>query len=113
MLVCFFQTLPKNARKTITFDNGGEFARHKDLTCKLGIGTFFCDPYASWQKGGVENTNGRLRRDLPRKFDVKSMRKEDFDESIENYNLTPRKSLGWFTPAEVFHKNLRRVALQT
>jgi IS30 family transposase len=68
---------------------------------------------ASWQKGGVENTNGRLRRDLPRKANIKEMKKEDFDETIENYNLTPRKNLKWFSPAEAFQKNLQGVALQT
>lgn len=113
IMVDVFKDLPKNARKTITFDNGGEFARHTQLNEKLGMLTFFCDPYASWQKGGVENTNGRLRRDLPRKTNVKSMKKEDFDESIENYNRMPPKSLGWFTPAEVVYKNLHRVALQS
>jgi len=72
---------------------------------------FFCEPYASWQKGGIENTNGRLRRDLPRKFDVKKMEKEDFQETIDNYNRTPRKKLGWRTPLEAFNINLQRVAL--
>ena len=105
--------LPKKARKTVTFDNGGEFARHKMVNEALGIQTFFCDPYASWQKGGVENTNGRLRRDLPRKTDVRNMKQEDFDEVIENYNTTPRKALGWLSPLEAFNKNLHRVALQT
>jgi transposase, IS30 family len=104
--------LPKKARKTLTLDNGGEFAHHTILQQEIGLKTFFCDPYASWQKGGVENTNGRLRRDLPRKTDVKKMKQEDFDEVIENYNTTPRKSLGWLTPLQAFNQNLRRVALR-
>lgn len=79
----------------------------------MGLQSYFCDPYASWQKGGVENTNGRLRRDLPRSTNIKDMHQEDFDETIDNYNSTPRKSLKWFTPLEVFNKNLIRVALQT
>jgi len=74
--------------------------------------TIPCDPYASWQKGGVENTNGRLRRDMPRKTDIRRMTREDFDENILNYNTTPRKSLGWLTPQEAFNNNLRRVALR-
>ena len=44
--------------------------------------SFFCDPYASWQKGGIENTNGRLRRDMPRKTNINQLSKEDFDENI-------------------------------
>ena len=58
--------LPPAWRQTVTFDNGTEFARHYDLHA-LGIATFFCDPYAPWQKGGIENAIGRLRRTLPRK----------------------------------------------
>lgn len=101
------------ARKTITYDNGGEFAKHMMVAKALGIQSYFCDPYASWQKGGVENTNGRLRRDLPRSTNIKEMNQEDFDENIDNYNSTPRKSLNWLTPLEEFNRNLYRVALQT
>ena len=79
----------------------------------LKMQSYFCDPYASWQKGGVENTNGRLRRDLPRNTNLKEMSREDFDENIDNYNSTPRKSLGWLTPLEEFNRNLSRVALQS
>ncbi len=50
---------------------------------------------------------------MPRKTNIKQMSQEDFDENILNYNTTPRKSLGWLTPLEVFKKNLARVALQT
>lgn len=112
-MVSCLESIPREARKSLTLDNGGEFAAHKKLFEKLGIPSFFCDPYASWQKGGVENTNGRLRRDLPRKTDIHKMAREDFDETILNYNTTPRKSLGWMTPLEAFNKNLHRVALQT
>ena len=111
-LVSYMKTIPPEARKTMTFDNGGEFAAHGKLLQELGIPSFFCDPYASWQKGGVENTNGRLRRDMPRKTDIRKMTREDFDENILNYNTTPRKSLGWLTPQEAFNNNLRRVALR-
>lgn len=103
--------IPPQARKTITFDNGGEFAGHYHLVKELGVKTFFCDPYASWQKGGVENTNGRLRRDIPRKTNLHELTKEDFEETIQNYNLTPRKKLKWKNPQEAFRENLYRVAL--
>lgn len=112
-IVKLMEAIPTEARITMTFDNGGEFARHKQACQALKMDSYFCDPYASWQKGGVENSNGRLRRDLPRKTNVKKMRKEDFDETLENYNSTPRKNLGWMTPVEAFNKNLQTVALQT
>lgn len=106
--------LPETARRSITYDNGTEFTLHSKLKNTLnGIQTYFCDPYSPWQKGRVENSNGRLRRDFPRKINLKNMSQEEFDESIENYNLTPRKGLKWFTPDEVFQKNINRVALQT
>ena len=108
-VLALLENIPSKAKKSITFDNGTEFANHY----QIGIPTYFCDPYASWQKGGVENSNGRLRRDLPRYVDVKKMRKDDFDETLENYNSTPRKKLGWLTPYQVFHKNLQFVALRT
>jgi IS30 family transposase len=59
--------LPSTARRTITFDNGGEFARHEVVTDHIGLRAFFCDPHSPWQRGSIENTNGRLRRDLPRR----------------------------------------------
>lgn len=112
-LITLMKPLPRKARKTVTFDNGGEFAGHHQWQEALELPSFFCDPYASWQKGGVENTNGRLRRDMPRSTDIRKLSQEDFDENILNYNTTPRKSLGWLTPLEAFKKNLYRVALQT
>ena len=105
--------IPQKARKSLTLDNGGEFTRHQLWGKALDIKTFFCDPYASWQKGGVENTNGRLRRDLPRKTNIHTYNKEDFNETIDNYNLTPRKKLNWITPNEAFLKKCQRFALQT
>lgn len=112
-MLALLTKIPPKARKTITFDNGGEFAKHMMVVNALKMQSYFCDPYASWQKGGVENTNGRLRRDLPRNTNVKEMSCEDFNENIDNYNSTPRKSLGWLTPLEEFNRNLSRVALQT
>lgn len=106
--------LPAQARQSITYDNGTEFAFHAKVKESLkGIQTYFCDPYSPWQKGRVENSNGRLRKDFPRKLDLQKLTDDDFNESIENYNLTPRKGLKWFTPDEVFQKNINRVALQT
>jgi len=110
-IIALMKDLPPKARKTITLDNGGEFAHHQAVFEALGIQSFFCDPYASWQKGGIENTNGRLRRDLPRRTNIKNMSKEDFDENIDNYNTTPRQTLRWLTPLEALNKNLTRVAL--
>jgi IS30 family transposase len=112
-LIGLMEELPGQSRKSLTLDNGGEFTDHHQWLNKLGLPSYFCDAYASWQKGGIENTNGRLRRDMPRRTNIQKLNKEDFDENILNYNTTPRKSLGWMTPQEVFYKNLANVALQT
>lgn len=98
--------LPARLRRTITFDNGTEFARHSVLRDRLGIQTYFCDPYAPWQKGGVENAIGRLRRRLPRKTDLATLSARQLQHLASLYNHTPRKCLDFRTPAEVFLSNL-------
>jgi IS30 family transposase len=98
--------LPARARRTITYDNGGEFARHEDVTEKIGLRAYFCDPHSPWQRGGIENANGRLRRDLPRKTSLNGYTHADIDDVIWNLNATPRKCLGYQTPIEAFAANL-------
>ncbi len=85
----------KTFAKDITFDNGTEFAQHHVLRKSLGIKTYFCDPYKPWQKGGVENAIGRLRRRLPRKTDLASVSSKQLQQLAALYNHTPRKCLGW------------------
>jgi IS30 family transposase len=97
--------LPTEMRKTLTFDNGTEFARHYELN-QSGIATYFCDPHAPWQKGGIENAIGRMRRMLPRKTDLATIDDSAFLTIIASYNDTPRKCLDWITPAEAFSAQL-------
>jgi transposase, IS30 family len=97
--------LPMALRQTVTFDNGTEFARHYELNA-LGIQTFFCDAHAPWQKGGIENAIGRMRRFLPRKTDLATLDDAHFLALIATYNATPRKCLDWMTPAEAFSIHL-------
>lgn len=100
-LVNLFASLPQPLRQTVTFDNGTEFARHRALH-RLAIETFFCDPYAPWQKGGIENAIGRMRRFMPRKTDLATLSTRRFRNLIAAYNNTPRKCLDFRTPAESF-----------
>ena len=104
-MASILEPLPSQWRQSITFDNGTEFARHHQLHA-LGIETFFCDTHSPWQKGGVENAIGRLRRGLPRKTDLASLSDERFTELVRSYNNTPRKCLGYQTPAETFWNRL-------
>ena len=68
--------------------------------------TWFCDAYASWQKGGVENANGRLRRWLPRQTDIDKVSDEEIQNIVMTANLTPRKCLGFKTPFQAILKEL-------
>src|SRR5262249_49012108 len=103
--VRLFARMPPELRKTVTFDNGTEFARHQALH-PLAIKTFFCDPYAPWQKGGIENAIGRLRRFIPRKTDLAILPGKRFRALLGVYNNTPRKCLDFSTPAETFSQLL-------
>lgn len=94
--------LPPALRRSLTFDNGTEFAEHH----RLGLPTFFCDPHAPWQKGGVENAIGRFRRWLPRRADLDQLSPDDILCAAKAYNHTPRKRLDYLTPAEVFSRLL-------
>ncbi len=95
-------SVPQDMIKTITFDNGGEGAKHKALTDDYNIQTFFADAYASWQKGTVEQTNGIIRKYLPRGTDLRTISNQQIYAIQEKLNNTPRKVLGYLTPNEVF-----------
>lgn len=99
------EPLPQTLRQTVTFDNGTEFARHYELG-SIGTSTFFCDPHAPWQKGGIENAIGRMRRFLPRNTDLAELDRQSFMLLLAAYNATPRKCLDWKTPAEAFSQQL-------
>lgn len=98
--------LPLVARRSITFDRGTEFVSWPHLQAQLGTQTWFCDPSSPWQKGTVENTNRRARRWLPRKLDIRMMTDHDIKVISDRLNNTPRKCLGWKTPAEVFREKM-------
>lgn len=98
--------LPERLRRSLTFDNGTEFAEHYRLHQSPGLATFFCDPYCPWQKGGIENAIGRIRRFLPRNTDLDNLDPHDLSRFIHAYNHTPRQCLDFHTPAEVFSKVL-------
>jgi transposase, IS30 family len=96
--------LPVMARLSITFDRGTENASHRTLHTSLAMQTFFCDPHSPWQKGANENFNGRLRRFLPKGKIPRELSQESLDRLAKKMNNTPRKCLGYQTPAEVFQQ---------
>jgi transposase, IS30 family len=112
-LAKLLKSMPPQLRKTLTIDNGTEFALHYRLTEELALQTYFCDPHAPWQKGGVENAIGRLRRRLPRKTNLADLSSRQIASIVAAYNNTPRKCLDFKTPAEAFSLLKSTVALQT
>ena len=98
----------KDNIKTITFDNGKEFAEHKIIADKLNTKVYFAHPYSSYERGCNENTNGLIRQYLPKKTDFTKI-ENGYIEYIENeLNNRPRKKLGYKTPNEVFYKNINK-----
>jgi len=83
---------------SMTLDNGVENARHQEL----GIPTFFCHAYSSWEKGTIENSFQRLRRFVPKKSKLSSYTDEQLSAIVDLMNNTPRKCLGYKTPKEIF-----------
>lgn len=88
--------------KTITHDNGTENAKHMEIRDEYEIGTFFCRPYASWQKGLVENINKLIRQYLPRSMNITNLTQDDMNTIQEKLNNRPRKLLKYFTPNQAY-----------
>lgn len=98
--------------KTITFDNGKEFAGHEEIASALDADCYFAHPYASWERGTNENTNGLIRQYLPKDRDLKNVSIEEETRIMDKLNLRPRKCLDFKTPYEVFFGH-QPVALTT
>ncbi|MBD9452564.1 IS30 family transposase [Rhizobium sp. RHZ02] len=107
-LINVLSPLPKHARQSLTFDRGFEFVSWRRLKQGMGTDAWFCDPSAPWQKGSVENMNRRIRRYLPRDTAVLSVPDESIRSLIDRLNSTPRKCLGFRTPAEVFRREVNK-----
>jgi IS30 family transposase len=82
VMLAFFDRIAPTLRKSITFDNDTAFAQHGLLRTMRAMTTWFCDAYASWQKGGVENANGRLRRWLLRHIDIDKVSDEEIQDIV-------------------------------
>ncbi len=95
---------------TITSDNGKEFAGHEQIANKLKADFYFAHPYASWERGTNENTNGLIRQYFPKNRDFTTITQQEIDTAMERLNNRPRKRLGFLTPNQVFFKS--GVALQ-
>lgn len=99
--------------KTITHDNGTENAKHMEIRDKYRIETYFCRPYASWQKGLVENINKLIRQYLPSYMNVSNLTQDDMEIIQEKLNNRPRKLLGYFTPNQAYQIFLQGGRIRT
>src|SRR3954451_18560705 len=108
VLMAVSRRLDPRLRASITFDNDTAFARHGLLASACSMATWFWDAYASWQKGAVENANGRLRRGLPRDLDLDALSDAELRGIVLGHNLTRRKCLGFLTPLQALLKELGR-----
>lgn len=103
-LIRTIESLPSGLFLTVTFDNGSENVKHVKIKKEYAIETYFCDPFASWQKGGVENANKLIRHYLPRSTDLSKLTDRDIYDIQEKLNNRPRKCLNYQTPNEVINK---------
>ena len=102
-----FGSIPRKMRKTLTVDNGSEFAQFKSYEDKTGLEIYFAKPYAAWQRGANENTNGLLRQYFPKGSDFKKVTEEDVQQAVKRLNGRPRKCLNYQTPREMFWEEAR------
>jgi len=103
-----FKKIPKQAKKTLTDDNGPEFGElDKDLEAATGMLVFRAHAYHSWERGSNENWNGLLRDFFPKGMMFAKITQSDVDEAVRLINDRPRKRHGWDTPREVFRNMLK------
>jgi IS30 family transposase len=100
-------TLPKQLRRSLTWDRGKELSAHTAFKVETGIPVFFADPHSPWQRGTNENTNGLLRQYFPKGTDLSRWNANEIEAVAATLNSRPRKTLGWKTPAEAFDEYLQ------
>lgn len=103
-----FRKLPREAKRTMTFDNGLEFAAHKNITEKTGMKVYFAKTYSSWQRGTNENRNGLIRWFLPKDTDLNFLTEKDFKTVQDAINNRPMKCLNFKTPTEIFNFEMNK-----
>ena len=110
-----FRRIPKQFKKTLTYDRGTEMAEHKLFTKETKIQVYFADPYSPWQRGTNENTNGLIRQYFPRGTDFNQVPLSVIKEAERRLNSRPRKVLDFYTPSEKFYQLItnQKIALET
>ncbi len=105
-IAALLRAVPRTWRRTLTLDNGKEFTAFKRIENDTGIAVYFADPYAAWQRGTNENSNGLLRQYLPKGVDMRTVSNRRLASAVKSINHRPRKCLKYKTPYEVLKNNI-------
>ena len=103
-IVALFENVPSRMLKTLTLDNGKEFAGHEEIAALTDVSVYFAHPGHPGERGTNENTNGLIREYLPKGLDFREVMDDDVQLAVTRLNNRPRKCLGFRTPREVFFK---------
>lgn len=102
-----FMKLPKRLRRSVTYDNGVEFADHQTTERDTKMTVYFARPYHSWERGTNENTNGLIRQFFPKKMPLRDVTQKELDRVAKLLNTRPRKRHGYRTPEDMLRQGVR------
>jgi IS30 family transposase len=102
-MIAVMSDLPAHLRRSLTWDQGKEMARHAQISLATGLDIYFCDPHSPWQRGSNENTNGLLRQYFPKGTVLSGHSKAHLDDIAAKLNRRPRQTLAWRTPAQALN----------
>ncbi len=110
-----FKKIPRQFKKTLTYNRGSEMSQHKLFTKETKIEVYFTDPYSPWQRGTNENTNGLIRQYFPKGTDFRNVTVSELKKVEERLNSRPRKALDYYTPSERFYQLIigKKIALES